>query len=143
MPINKINNIEKALEIAAKTEPFALKMGIKCEEVGEGSARTSMTVEEGMLNLFGMAHGGAIFSLMDDAFQLACNSRGKTAYALNVSTVFIKGAQVGDKLTAVASEVSLTHRTGTYELKVKNGEGELIATAQAVAYRKKEAPPFL
>lgn len=128
---------------AAEKEKYAAMMGITCEEVGLGYARASMTVEENMLNLFGMAHGGAIFSLMDDVFQLACNSRGQAAYALNVSSTFIKGVAAGERLVAEAREIALTNRTGTYELKVMDEQGRLVAVAQAIAYRKKDPPPFL
>lgn len=128
---------------AADREKFAALMGIVCEEVGLGYARASMTIDENMQNLFGMAHGGAIFSLLDDVFQLACNSRGQAAYALNVSTTFITGAAVGQRLVAEAKEIALTPRTGTYELKVTDEQGRLVASAQAVAYRKKDPPSFL
>lgn len=128
---------------AADREKFAAMMGITCEEVGLGYARASMTIDENMLNLFGMAHGGAIFSLLDDVFQLACNSRGQAAYALNVSTTFISGAKLGERLIAEAKEIALTNRTGTYELKVTDEQGRLVAAAQAIAYRKKEPPSFL
>lgn len=128
---------------AALEGKYAKKLGIVCEEVGPGTARASMMVTGDMMNLFGMAHGGAIFSLMDDVFQLACNSRGLSAFALNVSTTFIKGAVAGDRLTAEAVEIALTARTGTYELKVRDANGEIVAAAQAVAYRKKDPPPFI
>lgn len=128
---------------AAREEKYAAKLGIVCEEVGMGYARATMTVGEDMVNLFGMTHGGAVFSLMDDVFQLACNSRGLTAFALNVSATFIIGSTAGDVLSAEAKEVALTTRTGTYELKVTDCQGRLVATAQALAYRKNDKPPFL
>lgn len=128
---------------AAGKGSFARKMGIRCLDVGPGYAKAEMTISEEMLNLFGMAHGGAIFTLMDDVFQLACNSRGVAAFALNVSSTFIRGGEVGDRLTAEATEVALTTRTGTYELRVTDEMGRLVAVAQAIAYRKKDRPPFL
>jgi len=135
--------VSEQLLKAARGERFAATLGITCLDAGPGHAKATMTINEGMLNLFGMAHGGAIFSLMDDVFQLACNSRGLSAFALNVSSTFIRGAEVGDCLTAEAREVALTTRTGTYELRVTDGMGRLVAVAQAIAYRKKEPPPFL
>ncbi len=133
----------KTILEAAAAEPFGKMLGITCHEAGEGSARCSMVITGEMLNIFGMAHGGAIFSLIDDVFQLACNSRDKVAYALNVSTTYVSGAAPGDTLTAVGREVSLTNRTGLYEVIVKNQDGTLIASSQALAYRKKEETPFV
>ena len=135
--------VVEAIRSAAADEAYAKRLGIVCEEVRPGYARLSMTVTDEMLNLFGMAHGGAIFSLMDDAFQIACNSHGVSAFALNVSVTYVRGAKPGDRLVAVADEAALTARTGSYEVKVSNGAGEVIALAQALAYRKKEPPPFL
>lgn len=134
---------EAALKSAAALEPFALKMGIKCLGAGHGTATLEMTVTEDMANLFGMCHGGAVFGLMDDAFQIACNSRGVAAYALNISITYVRGAQIGEKLRAEASEIALTTRTGTYSVRVTGDDGSLVATSQAIAYRKKSLPSFL
>ncbi len=142
-PENPLNSTFETMKNLSLDEPLARTMGIKCLEVGEGSAACSMTVTEGMKNLFGTAHGGAIFALMDEAFQLACNTRGSASYALNVSVTYVAAARVGDSIRAVAREISTTSRTGVYEITAQRGDGALIATAQAVAYRKKEPPPFL
>ncbi len=128
---------------ASRDEPYARKMGLRCLEVGEGSCRIEMTVAEDMANLFGMAHGGAVFSLIDEAFQVAANAEGVVAYALNLSVTYVAACYPGDLLVAEAQEVAKTGRTATYAIRVCRGEGELVATAQALAYRKGGAPPFL
>jgi acyl-CoA thioesterase len=89
-----------------------------------------------------MGHGGVLFSLMDEAFQIACNSRGRAAFALNVSVTYIRPTHPGDSLAAEARELALTPRTGTYEITVFDQNGEKVALAQALAYRKKEPVPF-
>lgn len=132
-----------AIRRAAGSEAYAQQLGIFCEEVRPGFARLTMQVTDEMVNLFGMAHGGAIFSLMDDAFQIACNSHGISAFALNVSVTYVRGAAPGEQLVAEATEAALTQRTGSYELKVTNAQGEVVALAQALAYRKKDPVPFL
>ena len=134
--------IEKMLK-AQEREPFPKLLGITCDEVKEVYARCKMVVTEKMLNIFGSAHGGAVFSLLDESFQLACNSHGKVAVALNLSITYVKGALPGDILISEVVEKSRTNRTAVYDASVKNGEGELVATGQALAYRKKEAPEFL
>jgi len=48
-----------------------------------------------MQNIFGMLHGGAVFSLLDEAFQLACNARGEIAVAQQVNTYFVAAASPG------------------------------------------------
>ena len=128
---------------ASREEPFAKTLGLRCLEVRPGYARVEMDVTPALTNLFGCAHGGAVFSLLDEAFQLACNSHGVSAYALNVSVTYVKGAAPGDRLTAEAKELARTRKTATYSLEVRTDRGELIAHAQSVAYRTGATPPFL
>jgi len=134
--------IEKMLEAQGR-EPFPKLLGITCEEVREGYARCKMAVTEEMVNIFGSAHGGAVFSLLDESFQLACNSHGRVAVALNLSVTYVKGALPGETLISEVTEKSRTSRTAVYDASVTNGEGELVATGQALAYRKKDLPDFL
>jgi acyl-CoA thioesterase len=49
----------------------------------------------------------------------------------------------GTRLRAVAKEQSLTRRTATYEIRVKDENQTLIASCQALVYRKKDKLPFL
>jgi acyl-CoA thioesterase len=124
-------------------EPYAKSLGIRLVELEYGRALVSMTVPEGMENLFGVAHGGAVFSLIDGAFEAAANSHGTIAVALNVSVTYLRPASVGESLHAEAREISRSARISSYEIRVVNEEKELIATCQALAYRKKERLPFL
>ena len=128
---------------ASREEPYANTLGLRCCEVRPGYARVELDVTPALTNLFGCAHGGAVFSLLDEAFQLACNSHGVSAYALNVSVTYVKGAVPGDRLVAEAAELARTRKVATYSLEVRTQSGERIAHAQAVAYRTGATPPFL
>ena len=132
-----------ALRERVAAEPLAKRFAMEAVEVGPGTATVAMTVDETCLNLFGMGHGGALFSLIDEAFELSCNSHGTVALALNVNVSFIAPAMPGDRLTARAIEVSRTRRTGTYDIRVTNQTGDLIAVCHALAYRKRDPLPFL
>lgn len=134
---------EEQLAAASREEPYAVTLGLRCVDVRAGYARVELTVTERLTNLFGCAHGGVVFSLLDEAFQLACNSHGVSAYALNVSVTYVKGAFPGDHLVAEATELARTRKTATYSLEVRTADGELIAHAQSVAYRTGATPPFL
>ena len=46
-------------------EPFAKLLNIKLKDVGEGYAFCEMEYTDQMDNIYGTAHGGAIFSLID------------------------------------------------------------------------------
>jgi len=102
-----------------------------------------MSVTKEMENIFGMAHGGAIFSLIDEAFEAASNSHGTISVALSMNIFYVKPPSIGDILYAEAKEISKTRRIGNYDIKVKNNEDDLIATCQAMVYRKQEKLPFL
>ncbi len=136
-------NTFDAIQKRANDEPFAKKMGLCLVEISRGYSRVTMEFTPDMENIFGAAHGGAIFSLIDGAFEAASNSHGKIAVALNVSVTYHAPPSPGDILTAEALEMHRTNRTSSYEITVKNQEGELIASCQALAYRKKKSLPFL
>ncbi len=123
---------------AVNREPYARKLGIRLVDCSPGYARVEMTPTEEMGNLFRMVHGGAIFSLIDEAFQIACNTHGTLAVALGLSISYVKAPAMGKSLQAEAREVSRNPRIATYETTVKDESGNLIATASATAYRKKE-----
>jgi acyl-CoA thioesterase len=133
----------EAIRNRVKAEPFAEKMGLELEEIGEGYSRVKMKFTSDMENIFGMAHGGAVFSLLDEAFETASNSHGTVAVALNVNITYHAAPGRGDTLLAEAREVNKTNRTGSYSITVKNQTGELVASCQALAYRKKDPLPFL
>ena len=121
-----------------KRDQFAAHCGIELLEVSPGGAKARMNVAEQHLNGLRTVHGGAIFTLADFAFAAACNSHGTVSVALNVSISFVKAAFPGMILYADAKEVSRSPKIGTYDIRVTSEKGELIATFQGLAYRKKE-----
>jgi acyl-CoA thioesterase len=126
----------------AAEEPFPKLLDIKLVEVGEGYALCEMYYTEAMDNLHGMAHGGAIFSLIDEAFEISSNSHGTVAVALNMNVSYVKAARKGSLLRAESKETNRGRRTATYYITVNDDLG-LVAICQALVYRKDEALPFL
>ncbi len=126
-----------------KEEPFAQLLGLELKEIREGHSIVEMTFRPEMGNIYGMAHGGAIFALIDEAFETASNSHGTVAVALNMNITYISSPHPGSRLRAEAQEISLTRRTASYLINVTDAEGNLIATCQALVYRKDEKIPFV
>lgn len=117
-------------------EPYGRLLGLEVMEVGVGFAVVRMRVGKEFENVFGYTHGGALFSLIDEAFQLACNSHGTIAVALNVNITYVSASKPGDVLQARAEESHRTRKTASYLCELRNVEtNELVATAQALAYR--------
>ncbi len=137
------NKIFDAIIKRVREEPYAKKLGMELIELDEGYSKVKMTFKEDMENIFGMVHGGAIFSLIDEAFETAANTHGTVAVALSMNITYIKPVSAGDVLYAEAKEMSLSGRIGTYVINVENEGGDLIALCQALVYRKKHELPFL
>ena len=124
-------------------EPFARKLGLKLVKLEPGYALVEMTLQPDTANIFEMTHGGAIFSLIDEAFELSCNSHGTVAVALSMTVTYHRPPTQGAMLRAESREIYRSRKTGTYDIKVTENEDVLIASCQAVAYRKREKLPFL
>jgi acyl-CoA thioesterase len=136
-------NVRKAIHERLGAEPFARKFGIQLVELRAGYARVEMMVAPDLENIFGMTHGGALFALIDAAFESACNSHGTMAVALNVNVTFVASPPPNSRLVAEASEYSRTRKTANYDIKVYDDRQELLASCQALAYRKGTPLPFL
>jgi acyl-CoA thioesterase len=120
-----------------KQDTFAQFLGIQLIEVGPGSATAEMKVTENMLNAHGTAHGGAIFSLADFVFAVACNSYGKTSVGLQCNVGYLAAGFQGDTLRATAVEEKRNNRTAWYRIRVET-EKELVASLDCLAYRKND-----
>ena len=126
-----------------KQEPYVNKLGMKLLKLDYGYSLVEMYCSEDVANLSGISHGGAIFSLIDQAFETASNSYGTQALALNMNITYLKAGLIGDILHAEAREISKSDRISNYNIEVRNGQNELIAVCQATAYRKKNKLQFL
>ncbi|MCE5211563.1 MAG: PaaI family thioesterase [Deltaproteobacteria bacterium] len=126
----------------AKEEPFAEKFGLQFIEVQDGYAKVTMIFTPDMENIFGMAHGGAIFSLIDAAFEIASNSHGTMAVALNMNINYLASPQKGALLTAEAREINRTKKTAAYDIRATDDSGRLLASCQSLVYRLDKPLPF-
>jgi len=133
----------KALRQKVSEQPMAPGMGLSLVDLAPGQARVTMQTGPHLTNILGGIHGTAIFALIDEAFQASCNAHGTVAVALNMNLTFHQAPEVGDVLTAEAKELHCGRRTGTYLISVRDSQNRLIATCQALAYRKREHLPFL
>jgi len=101
--------------------------GMELVEVSEGHATLALTVQPQHANGHGICHGGVTFSLADSAFAFACNSRNQNTVAQTNTITYVAPGRIGDRLTATAREISLTGRSGIYDVTVTNQTGTVIA----------------
>ncbi len=135
--------IRKAILQKVTQEPFAKKLGLKLIKVDEGYAKVEMVFADDLENMFGMAHGGAIFSLIDAAFEVASNSHGTMAVALNMNINYLSSPTKGATLSAEAKEINKTKKTAVYDICAVDNSGKLLASCQALVYRLEKLLPFL
>jgi acyl-CoA thioesterase len=135
--------VKEAIFGQVEKEPFAKKFGLRLLDLDQGYSKVGMKFTSDMENLFGTAHGGALFALIDEAFETASNSHGTIAVALNVNITYIVSPSPGTRLIAEAREFSKTQKTASYDIKVFDDQSNLICSCQALVYRKGEPLPFL
>ncbi|MFB3926643.1 MAG: PaaI family thioesterase [Syntrophales bacterium] len=138
-----MEKVFEAIKRKVEREPYAQKLGLRLVRIERGYSLVRMTFDRGIENVFGMAHGGAIYSLIDEAFETASNSHGTVSVALGVNVNYVESPSPGDILYAEAKEVSRSSRISHYDIEVRNERKTLIAICRAIAYRKKDRLPFL
>ena len=114
---------------------FSQLRGIEINGVEPGRCRLTMKIREEMLNGFGIVHGGVTFAFGDSALAFASNAYGRLAVALEASISYPAPVHVGDTLTAVAEEVSLTNRIGIYNITITNQHGAKVGLFKGTVYR--------
>ena len=111
-------------------------LGITVLTVAPGSATLAMTVRADMLNGHAICHGGLIATLADSAFAFACNAYNELTVAAGFDINLLAAARLGDMLTATASEINRTGRTGVYDVAVVNQHGQAIAAFRGRSYTR-------
>ncbi|MBW1777331.1 MAG: PaaI family thioesterase [Deltaproteobacteria bacterium] len=136
--------VKKAIFERVASEPFARTLDIRLVELEEGFSAVEMVFDpKKMNNIYGRAHGGAVFALIDEAFQTVGQWDGTIGVALNVNVTYVSSPAPGTRLRAEAREVSRTKKTAGYQIMVTDSEKALVATCQALLYRTGKPIPFL
>jgi acyl-CoA thioesterase len=134
-----MNNPFPAMDDAAIAEQvqrfnaseYAQLLGMVILKASEGYAKVTMDCA-GKMNPGGVAHGGAIFSLADQAFGIAANCCGTHRVAVSVSIQYIAPAK--GLLVAEARRVADNGSCDTYRVLVYEGD-RTVAEFTGVAFR--------
>ena len=136
--------VRTAICRAVETEPLAKLLKMRLRDLRRGYSVVEMIFDpDCMNNIYGRAHGGAIYALIDEAFETASQTHGTVAVALNVNVTYLATPENGVRLHAEAIEFNRTRKTAGYDIRVTDATGNLIATCQALAYRTGKPIPFL
>jgi acyl-CoA thioesterase len=117
----------RAAQAMWESDAASAWIGLRLDAIGPGRATMSVTVAPHHLNGHGICHGGIIFTLADSAFAFACNSHNRVAVAQHNSINYLSPGKDGETLTAEATEISLTGRSGVTDVTVTGGDGRIVA----------------
>ena len=85
------------LKQTVNKENYAQFLKLKPLKVKPVYARVELEVGEEHFNIYEIAHGRVVFSVLDEAFELASNSHGTTAVALSMSINYPRPTKAGKK----------------------------------------------
>ena len=125
-----------------KGDHFAGRIGIELLEVKRGYAKAHITITAEHLNAGGVCQGGALFTLADLAAAAVMNSHNRLTFSIGSSISFIKSAVEGELLTAEATEICDHRKLSCCEVKIRNGNGEIVCTLSGTGYRKDQPLDF-
>jgi len=112
---------------------FSTFMGMRTVHASESEVKVEMDLE-GKLNSVGTGHGGAIFSLADQAFALACNMGEHTQVARSASIKYIRPAR--GMLMATARKEKEDDRGSVYKVEVTCGD-TIVAVFEGIGHKIK------
>lgn len=133
--LNAIELASQCAQAMLARDRASLALGMQLLSVAPGRARLSMPVRADMIQGHGTCHGGYIFTLADSAFAVACNTYNQVTIGLGCSIDYIAPALMGDTLNASCVEQSRGGRTGNYDVRVENQNGQLIALFHGKSYK--------
>lgn len=133
--MNKKERAEKVLQKMYGNDRFSKWMAIEIVHIDEGECTLKMKVRDDMLNGFDILHGGISYSLADSALAFASNSYGVISVSLSVTMSYPASATAGDELTATAIPVSITKRTGIFDITITKQTGETVGLFRGTVYR--------
>jgi acyl-CoA thioesterase len=118
---------ERAAEALLGNDAASKMLGMHLVAVRPGYAKLTMQIRPDMVNGHRICHGGLIFALADSAFAVSCNSYNESTVAAAAAIDFLAPALEGDELSAEATELWRSGRSGLYEIIVTNQRGERVA----------------
>jgi len=131
---HRLEEARQRLARLAAADPLVASLGIRFVDGGSGTATVALTIAQPHLNFNGTCHGGVIFALADTAFGLASNSHGVIAAGIDAHITYQAAANLGDTLTATATEVSRSRKLAVYRVDVTRSDGTMISSFTGTVY---------
>ena len=141
---NKKEKLQKRYPNATFPAPFAQMFNIDFLELEEGFVKTKVVVNKKWTNPFGIAHGGFLFSILDETLgSAACSVLEKDIYkdvtalsTTNHDIFFHAPAKPNDTLTITAEVISCRKNMVFVEGHIHKDE-TLIAESKGIWFIKR------
>jgi acyl-CoA thioesterase len=125
----------RVVSLMMSNDAFSRWLGIEVLDARPRGSTLRMRVRPEMVNGFGVAHGGVVYSLADSALAFAANTHGRVTVAVENSISYPAPINVGDVLTADAVEESATNRLAFFRVTVTNQQSATVALFKGTVYR--------
>lgn len=113
---------------------FMQMCGIYIVDMSCGSATVALKVDEAKhANLNGMAHGGLIATLADNATGIAGATIGKRVVTSTLAIDFIKGAPIGTTISATSHIIHADDRLVTINIDVRDLDNDTLVAKVTAA----------
>jgi acyl-CoA thioesterase len=119
--------------LAIDGSEFSTFMGMRTISASESEVKVEMDLE-GKLNSVGTGHGGAVFSLADQAFALACNMGEHTQVARSANIKYLRPAR--GRLIATARKEKEDDKGSVFKVEVTSGD-TLVAVFEGIGHKIK------
>ena len=130
-PADTLRNMDNYV---AKHDKLVRHLQMQVEVATPEFARVIMPISEHHKNGMGVAHGGAIFALADVAFGAAANAGRTTGVvSLTSSIEFLNPGRVSP-LVGEARLVRAGHHVVSYDVRILDAEGALVARAVSTGF---------
>ncbi len=117
-------------------DPMARFLGIEVVKVAANYARLRLSMRPELLNAMGRGHGMVLSALADQSVAVAANTGGDTALVVELTVSFIAGVGPAETLTATATAISRKRRLSFWEVDIREGSHNQVATARAITYHR-------
>ena len=128
------------LQKRAVRNAFATHNYIEMEALEPDRAVFRLTIRPESCNPFGIAHGGAFYTLADNAAGLAVHSDGRSHVTQSSNLNFLGNRPVGDTIRAEARVRRRGRTTSLVEVDITDDGGELLATGQFTFFCIRQDP---
>ncbi len=121
-------------EMRLRKNAFTNHNAFELETVGEDRAVYRLDIRPESLNPYGMVHGGALYTLADDAAGAAVHSTGSYYVTQSGNLQFIKNQGCG----SIWANARVRHRgrsTCLASVDIVNEKGDLLATGEFSYFR--------